>query len=677
MAFTLQIGVFAVLLCSLVNAQNSTDTLDKNNQLKETVVTGQYGETSLKNSVYKVKLIDQKRIQQQGAVTLKDIMANELNIRISNDPVLGSGMNIQGMSGQNVKIMIDGVPVVGREGGSIDLTQINLNNIERIEMVEGPMSVNYGTDALGGVVNLITKKGTKNIIDAGITSYYESSGKYNTGFTTSMSSGKWNMQINGARNFFDGFSYKETGRFMNWKPYTQYFGDINFGRVTKNSSIRMQNSYFEEKVTDRDSGTITPYYAFGIDHYYFTRRLSSSLFYHKKLNDKYTLDVLGSFNYYRRINNTYSKDLVTLVETIVPATDQQDTTYFYNGMSRGTISANNITKWFAYQAGYEVNYEQNKGSKIQGGVQSIADYNVFGSTELKVANRLMVKPGLRLIYNTKYNAPITPSLNFKWDLRDFLSIRGSYGRGFRAPSLKELYLMFVDPNHNVLGNPNLKAEVSDNLQLATTMEWKASEHIFRVEPSAFYNHLYNKISLLQNQTGGSSNTIFYRYGNIDEYQSKGVNLNTEYRTPRYSYVLGYSYAAINNKLNNHPETNKFYYSNEVRFNFNYSFPKKNLSLGLFYKFNGKQQIPQLDTKSQSVVLGYINPYSLMDITATKQILSKHVSITAGCKNVLNLKNVSANMASGVHSDISTSAMIGMGRLFFCSLVFQLNASKGK
>ncbi len=132
--------------------------------LSEIVVTGQHSPQSAKNSVYKVRTIEQKRLETQGANTLQDVLANELNIRFSRDNALGtSGVSIQGISGQNVKVLIDGVPMVGRSGVSneIDINQINVNTIERIEIVEGPMAVNFGADALAGVINIITKKGAR------------------------------------------------------------------------------------------------------------------------------------------------------------------------------------------------------------------------------------------------------------------------------------------------------------------------------------------------------------------------------------------------------------------------------------------------------------------------------------------------------------------------------------
>ena len=104
---------------------------DKRFNLDELIVTGQYEETSLNKSVYKVKIIDSKRIQSQGAFNLQQVLSNELNVRIIQDPMLGSSIKLQGVGGNNIKILIDGVPVTGRESGNIDLTQIDMNNVER------------------------------------------------------------------------------------------------------------------------------------------------------------------------------------------------------------------------------------------------------------------------------------------------------------------------------------------------------------------------------------------------------------------------------------------------------------------------------------------------------------------------------------------------------------------
>mgnify|MGYP006265328017 FL=1 len=158
-----------------------------------------------KRQVNKIKVIDREKIEAIGAVNLRDVLSNENNIRISQDNVLGSFMSLQGISGQNVKILIDGVPIIGRLNGSVDLSQINLNDIERIEIVEGPLSVNYGTDALAGTINLISKKKTSDGFSVNLNSYYESIGQYNFDGTISYKQNNNQFNFSAGRNFFDGW----------------------------------------------------------------------------------------------------------------------------------------------------------------------------------------------------------------------------------------------------------------------------------------------------------------------------------------------------------------------------------------------------------------------------------------------------------------------------------------
>ena len=120
------------------------------------------------------------------------------------------------------KILIDGVPVIGRQNGGIDVAQLSLLNVERIEMVEGPLSVQYGTNALAGTINIITKKNPSKSIELSANNYYESVGHFNVG-----SSFGWRGNNNqtftasAGRNFFGGWSdlnTTEASRFQQWKP---------------------------------------------------------------------------------------------------------------------------------------------------------------------------------------------------------------------------------------------------------------------------------------------------------------------------------------------------------------------------------------------------------------------------------------------------------------------------
>lgn len=656
------VGAFVLCISNVAAQQNHQDSI-KTKALNDAVVTGQYGENSLHQSVFKVKVIDIKRIQQQGAVNLKDILANEMNIRINQDPSLGSSISLQGVTGQNIKILIDGIPVIGRENGNIDLNQINLNNVERIEVVEGPMSVNFGSDALGGVINIITRKAEYRSLKADIGGYYESIGQYNTDGGIALGGKNKTLTFRVGRYFFDGYDPDETEtRYRMWKPREQYLADFSLGLSKNTHHFRWQNSFMNEKVTARDSGVITPFYAYGLDQYFYTNRITSSLFWDKKLKKDKLLNVLASVNYYHRVRNTVRKDLVTLNEEPTNAADLNDTNSFLLLMSRGSIARNKNKARFNYQTGYEINHEYTEGGKIAGGHRSISDYNLFASSEIKARHNLVIRPGLRLIYNSRFNAPVVPALNIKWELSSQIKIRASYARGFRAPSLKELYLSFVDPSHNVYGNPNLKAETGDNIQVFTSYEITRQKHLFRIEPSVFYNHINNQIELARE----SGTTLKASYINVGWFSSVGLNLNTEYKTPVYSFQFGYGYAG---RANSYSPENKYYFSNEYRFNISYTHPKRQTSLALFYKYNGKVQAYQYQVFNNEVSLGYINAFQLLDASVTQPFWGKRFLCSAGMKNIFDVTNVQANLSGGVHQASSGNTMIAMGRTYFISIRF--------
>ncbi|MEQ8534913.1 MAG: TonB-dependent receptor plug domain-containing protein, partial [Imperialibacter sp.] len=111
--------------------------------MDDIVITGQFEPQSASRSVYQVRTIAMERIQSQGANRLQDVLQTELNVRFSQDMALGeSSMTLQGLGGQNIKVLIDGMPLITREGTSNSgaLNQVDVNNIEKIEIVEGPMS---------------------------------------------------------------------------------------------------------------------------------------------------------------------------------------------------------------------------------------------------------------------------------------------------------------------------------------------------------------------------------------------------------------------------------------------------------------------------------------------------------------------------------------------------------
>ncbi len=661
-----------LLFCNelTILAQTNGDT-SKTKGLSEIVITGQIGESTLKNSVFKVKVIDLKRINLQGAYNLPSLLQNELNIRMNYDPMLGNSINLQGISGQNIKVMIDGVPVIGREGGSIDLAQINLANVERIEMIEGPMAVNFGSDAMGGVINIITKKTVKKSTKISFGNYTESIGQFNVDASLNTSIKKLGIQTNFLRNFFQGYSNNTdpNSRTSLWKPRTHYNYDLNLSYFIKKGTIRLNNNYFDEKIIDKGVPTINSFEATATDKYYYTNRIGSSLLVDLKLNSKWSFNTIVAFQNYRRVKNSFFKDLISSNETIINDADLQDTNTFNLYMSRGVISNSSISKKYNYQIGYEVNIDEVFGTKIKNGYAAIGDFGLFGTAEIKLNKNLLIRPAARFIYNTQFAAPIIPSFNLKYDFNTKWSLRVSYARGFRAPSLKELHLAFLDPQHNIRGNDKLKAETGNNFQLSFANTHKLyKNYTMVIEPMFFYNKIYNMIDLIRL----NANSIEAQYNNINDFENFGLNLNTGITSNTVNMQLGYSFSSRQNSVNENKGFENYFYTHEYRFNTSYTFTKSETSISLFFKYNGQMQNYQYSLVDNKIILGSIDAYSLLDCSVNKYFLKRKLNVTLGSKNVLNTINVQANLITGPHGNANNSALIGMGRTFFLTMKVNLN-----
>ena len=241
--------------CTVGQAQDSLAT----QFLEEVVVTGQFEPQSVSKSVFQVKTIPLEKISSKGAVRLQDVLNTELNIRFSQDLALGgSNLTMQGLAGQNVKILIDGVPMIGRQGTSneVNINQINVNTIERIEIIEGPMSVVYGADALAGVINIITKKSIESKVDLSLLLHEESVGDeygwqegiHNEAIGIGFAKDKFHIRADLARNFFGGWQGNAETRDKQWHPKTQYLASLTTGYNWEKSNVYYRGDYLNEDI---------------------------------------------------------------------------------------------------------------------------------------------------------------------------------------------------------------------------------------------------------------------------------------------------------------------------------------------------------------------------------------------------------------------------------------------
>ena len=648
--------------------------------LNDIVVTGQYHAQSAENSVYSVRAIDNETIQNQGAIILTDVLSKELNIRLSPDMATGeTGISIQGMKGSNVKILIDGVPLVGRNGNGsgADISQINLNTIERIEIVEGPMAVNYGANALGGVINLITKSSSRDKFQLGASvqaasvddKLSDTDGKYTGNINASYwINDKFLVASNLGASRFNGYQGDETGREMQWNPKTQYFGDIKLGYAGNNVKIHYKFDYLYEDIYD--AGNVINGQTIAFDEKFITNRFVHQIQADGKLYDGNRYSVIFSYSDNNRTKNRFVNDLSTGEKIDVVSPGAQDTTRFKAFVMRGAYSAVEVSPWIDFEVGYDINLEETSGGRLVDGSQAIQDYALYSSAELKFYNnKLKIRPGIRWAYNSKFDSPAVPSINLKYSPSNKMDIRAAYGRGYRAPGLRELYMEFVDATHRVFGNEELVPETSHHIDAAIVYKIHSGFNL-NSELSGFYNDINNLIDFAYSETDAG----YAKYTNIGEFKSVGINIKERIAWRNIEAGLGFGYVGRYDNPAKDQIPQDFLFSPEVTLDATYREPKTKIAFSTFYKFTGHTSrytfITDIDGNT-IYNIGTVDSYHLLDVTASR-MLGEMFRLTIGGKNLLDVTSVNnSNQSSGgVHSGSGTTP-ISYGRSFFIKLDFNL------
>lgn len=685
----------ALFTAGLASAQMTTpDSIRMYGELQDVVITAQYTPTDSRNALYKIRTIKREVIEQRGAVNLEQLLNQELNIRISQDLILGSSLSLQGVSGQNVKIMIDGVPIIGRVGDDIDLSQINLSNIERVEMVEGPMSVNYGTNALGGVINLITKKSQLSKYSTQVVTQWESVGALNVNAQLGARlTDQLLLRLDGGFNKFEGFNASPPSdslfaRTFQWNPKDQWFvnGMLRYD-LKEDQHLRFSAAYFDETITNLGQLRRPQFKPYAFDDYYYTTRFDQSVAYEGKFLKDLFWNVTAGYNIFRRQKNTLRLEMDTQAESEVAG--QQDTTIYHAILFRPVLASRFANSKVNFQAGLDLNYEGGYGQRFvdpsaeKARFSSLSDYAGFFTVQYQALAALQIQVGMRAAYNTRFDAPIIPSLHLKYSFGKDWQLRGSYAKGFRSPSIKELFFYFVDASHYIIGNPDLKAETSDNFQLVLDFDKKWSDQRFQATLTGFYNDIQQKIDLYDYvivegkpvpaaSLGQTSNT--YAYFNQDRFKVLGGNLRLNYRLKNLEIATGVAPTGRYNPLSETEEVKTYTLTTELNGQLSYHFKKLKLRAAFFIRYNDKlvRYYQTLDTDGNPVVVQSIQDgFALSDFTLNKSFWKNRIQLGGGIKNLFDVRNVNVYGNQSIAHSGDGASPIAMGRNYFVRLAWKM------
>lgn len=438
-----------------------------------------------------------------------------------------------------------------------------------------------------------------------------------------------------------------------------------FNRRIKHLKLTYIFDGFTELMTSRGEPR-APYYITAFDTYYKTHRLTNKVLLTGRVSPFNYIDLTASQSYYKRTRNIYFKDLTTLKQLITDSKTDQDTTIFNNYLFRTVFSHLNDSTKFNYSVGTELKQDFISAQRVTNTNQQIGDYAIFATLDYKPIKKIVVKPAVRFAYNTRYQAPIIPSLNLLYNATDNLQFKTSYAKGFRSPDLKELYLEFhYNSTINLWGNTDLIAENSDHFNFSVNYTKKIDDHHFQLTPKIYYSKINNLISLAQ------TTDVDWTYTNIDFLTTQGSSLNLTYDYKKMNFSVGYNYYGNYNSLfDNNNFNNKFFYSNDVNSSIGLNFDSLALSINLNYKYTGLIRNFYL-TDTDEVKESYIGDYSTFDASSTKYFLNKKLGLTAGVKNIFNVTDViMVGDVFGVSNQSDASRLnVLWGRSYFVSLNF--------
>jgi len=652
------------------------------NVIDEIIITGQIVPGNKYQSPFKLKFFTAEEIKNKNSVSLADFLQSENNFTVTQDPILGSKVSLNGMSGSDLKVMIDGIPVAGRLNGNIDFSQILLANIERMEVADGPMSTIYGTNATGGVINLITKTGTLYESNVQANVYAESVGVLNANVYYNTTQKGHRVSLGVHRNVFMGWdpyadslknAVKPIWRDMAWNPKEQVMVNTSYyAPISKKTNMHFKINGFWETIMNKLNPTSSNQYIVN-DEYYKTTKFNVGGNSNTILSKQIEWQNFTNFNYFSRVSEYYNQDLILGKEYYLRNVREEILNVFGRTQFKHELPNSEVKLLYGIDYNMDIGYSQ----KLDTNSSSVRDLCFYLMTNAKIGKKLLIQPGLRYSINNIANIPMSSTFNFRYEISKHFSSRFSFSRGYRIPELKELYFTFVDINHNITGNPNLKTELNDNFQLGIDVVPDKSKTKLISYSSSFNMTYYIKTNAID-IVNVNVNKNEFQYLNIGKFYGWVTNLDNRIKYKDYILVLGTSVNGFNRIFKNSENQLDYWLFNwTINGNFTYYFKKWDLKFTTLNKFNSVNRFVVYNLQNNKVEESRIPAYFYSDFNVSKNILKNRLNITLGVKNIFDIKNLRVQGYSGnVHNFSQNNEVNNLwGRTLFTNITLNFDNVK--
>ncbi len=512
--------------------------------LQEVIITATRTQRQLSSLPLPAQLISKREIARINSLRLDDLLEEQTGLITVPDFGGGEGIQLQGLDSQYTLILIDGVPLIGRSAGTLDLNRIAVGNIKQIEVVKGASSSLYGSEALGGVINIITdtpKHGFKGAIN-------QRTGSFNTNDTgLEIGYKKENIGVNFFVNRFssDGYDLNSEDELNTVDPYSNYTlnGKLSYS-INEDLSLDVSGRYFTQN-----------------QDYIASQDLQGE-------------SDIDEWNTHFRLKNTFNEKWQSELEFYATRYKAKE---FLNESNEQRFS-DSFFNQLMIRPELRTLYESSEKHSIIGGVglthESLnrTDFSknpIFNSPYIYLQydtnpiEALNVIFGARFDAHNEYESQFSPKAAIRYEFNDKLSAKGSVGYGFKAPDFRQLYFNFTNATvgYTVLGYnavPDAIAELEAQGEINTIIV-PVSEFTERLNPensiainlglnfnpissikldlNVFRNNIDDLIDtrVIASKTNGQN---IFSYYNVNRVYTQGLEINASWKPHRHLKISG-------------------------------------------------------------------------------------------------------------------------------------------